>query len=99
MTELITDQRLLQEYLEHGSEAAFRALVDRYVNLVFGTARRRLSDDDAARDVTQEVFAALARRAAWLRGKASVAGWLHRTTLLETKQWWRSTLRRQRREH
>jgi RNA polymerase sigma factor (sigma-70 family) len=93
-----TDQQLLREYLEGGSETAFGVLVERHVHLVFGTARRRLADEQTARELTQNVFATLARKAAWLLGEASLANWLHRSAILETRQWWRGELRRRRRE-
>jgi RNA polymerase sigma factor (sigma-70 family) len=98
MTELRTDQDLLREFTECGSEGAFQSLVQRHVNLVFATALRGLVDAGAAQEVTQNVFIALARKAAWLRGEVALAGWLHKTALLETRQRWRGQLRRQRRE-
>ena len=36
------DQQLLDRFIEHRSEAAFRELVERYVNLVYSTALRRM---------------------------------------------------------
>ncbi len=98
MAELKTDQELLREYAERGSESAFEALVERHLDLVFATALRRLNDTGAAQEITQNVFITLARKAAWLRGEASLAGWLHKTALFEVRRWWRGELRRQRRE-
>jgi RNA polymerase sigma factor (sigma-70 family) len=93
-----TDRELLREFSEQGMESAFQRLVQRHVDLVFATAYRRLGDRAAAQDVTQDVFIRLQRKAAWLRREVSLAGWLHKTTLLESQQWWRGELRRQRRE-
>ena len=98
MTELRTDQELLKSFVESGSESAFQSLVQRHMNLVFATALRRVSDAAVAQEITQNVFIALARKAAWLRGEIALAGWLHKTALLEARQWWRGELRRQRRE-
>src|SRR5262249_25073841 len=84
--------------VEEGSEPAFQSLVERHLDLVFATALRGLNQAETAREITQNVFIALAQKAAWLRGELSVAGWLHRTALLEVRQWWRGELRRQRRE-
>src|ERR1043166_6532788 len=53
---------------------------------------------EAAQEVAQNVFIALARKAVWLRGEQILSGWLHKTTLLEARQWWRGEFRRQRRE-
>ncbi len=98
MAEPFTDRQLLREFIEHGSEPSFEALVQRHVDLVFATALRRLGDPGRAQEVTQNVFITLARKSARLAGEASLAGWLHKTALFEARQWWRGELRRQRRE-
>lgn len=98
MTELPTDQELLRRYVKEGSQAAFCSLVDRHLNLVYGTALRRLEQPEAAADVTQDVFILLARKSHWLCGKSTLAPWLHHAVLLEVRQWWRGEYRRQRRE-
>ena len=81
-----------------GEQSAFEMLVRRHVDLVFATAHRGLNDAGAAQEITQNVFIALARKAAWLRGETNLAAWLHKTTVLEVRQWWRGELRRQNRE-
>jgi RNA polymerase sigma factor (sigma-70 family) len=98
MNEGRTDRELLQEFVEGGSDMAFQSLVERHINLVFATAMRRLRDAGGAQEITQNVFVALARKAAWLRGEVALAGWLHKTTVLESRQWWRGELRRKNRE-
>ncbi len=55
-------QQLLAEYARTGSEAAFRELVTRYVDLVYSTALRLVGGDThRAEDVTQTVFMELHR--------------------------------------
>jgi RNA polymerase sigma factor (sigma-70 family) len=98
MTEPITDRDLLRQYAEQGSESAFKTLVGRHVDLVYGTALRGLSDAPAAQEVTQNVFIMLARKSLWLDREVNVAAWLHRAALLEARRWWRGELRRRRRE-
>jgi RNA polymerase sigma factor (sigma-70 family) len=98
MADLKTDRDLLQAYARGGSESAFQALVERHLDLVFATVLRGVSDPGAAEEITQNVFVALGRKAAWLSGESGVADWLHRTALFEVKRWWRGELRRRRRE-
>jgi RNA polymerase sigma factor (sigma-70 family) len=73
--------QLLRNYAERGDEAAFRELVERYINLVYSVAIRRVGGDaDLARDVAQTVFTDLARKARSLGQVRSLGGWLHRHT-------------------
>ncbi len=96
----MTDGRqLLREYAEKGSESAFRELVNRYVDLVYSTARRLLNGDaHLAEDVTQTVFADLARQARALSKDVLLGGWLHRHTCYVASNLIRRERRRQARE-
>ena len=61
---MMDDQHLLAEYRQNGSDAAFRELVTRYVNLVYSTALRLVEGDThRAEDVKQTGFFDLARKA------------------------------------
>jgi RNA polymerase sigma factor (sigma-70 family) len=93
-----SDCTLVSAYAAEGSEPAFRALVQRHVDLVYATALRQLGDSGWAEEVSQNVFVVLARKAPRLAGIETLAGWLHRTTVLEAKARIRSELRRRRRE-
>ena len=66
--------------------------------MVFGTARRRMHSDHAAADVAQNVFVALARKAAWLSVRTNVGGWLYKSTLMEAARRQRDEARRGQRE-
>src|SRR2546422_3613252 len=98
MMPLSADCELVTAYAARGSENAFRALVTRHVNLVYATALRQVGDAALAEEITQNVFIALARKAPRLAGVQTLAGWLHRTAILEAKARIRSELRRDRRE-
>ena len=78
----MTDSRtLLADYVENGSEGAFRELVARYLNLVYATAMRVVGADALlAEDVAQTVFIDLARNASKLPRDVMLGGWLHRDT-------------------
>lgn len=71
-----TDFELLQEYARSGSEEAFRSLVERYLNLVYSVAMSRLANEAMAKDITQIVFAVLARKAGRLSERVILPGWL-----------------------
>jgi DNA-directed RNA polymerase specialized sigma24 family protein len=55
------DLTLLQTYATTQSEAAFAALVDRHVNLVYSVALRSARDPHLAEEITQAVFVVLAQ--------------------------------------
>lgn len=92
-------QRLLADYAENGSEAAFRELVARYINLVYSTALRLVEGDaHLAEDVTQTVFVRLSGKAGQLSGEIMLGGWLHRDTCFVASKIMRRERRRQARE-
>ena len=72
---------LLRGYVESRSEAAFAELVQRHLNMVYFAALRRTGGNrPLAEDVTQQVFSAIAQKAAALAGHRSLTGWLYTTT-------------------
>jgi RNA polymerase sigma factor (sigma-70 family) len=93
-----TDAQLLRAYAEHGSEASFRELVHRHLDLVHSAAVRMVHDPHLAQDVSQGVFVVLAKNAARLTDRPVLAGWLHRTAKNIAAQTVRTSVRRQRRE-
>jgi RNA polymerase sigma factor (sigma-70 family) len=95
----VDDQELLRDYLQHGSEAAFAALVSRYIDFVYSAALRMVVDPHLAEDVTQAVFLAVARAAPKLEHCLVLSAWLHRTTRNQAVMTVRSEVRRRTREH
>jgi RNA polymerase sigma-70 factor (ECF subfamily) len=72
------DGRLLAR-LAGGDAAAFRTVVDRYLPLVLGVARRMLRDEAEAEDVAQEAILRLWRNATGLElGPGGFKPWLRR---------------------
>jgi uncharacterized protein (TIGR03435 family) len=92
------DITLLRQYAEGNSEAAFAALVERYVNLVYSTALRRAGSPEAADEITQAVFILLAKKAGAIGDKTILSGWLYHTAQLTSANFLRGEIRRQRRE-
>jgi RNA polymerase sigma factor (sigma-70 family) len=92
-------QQLLADYVRNGSEAAFRELVSRYIDLVYSTALRLVQGDDhRAQDVAQIVFMDLARQASRLSDNPMLGGWLHRDTCFVAGKMMRGERRRVLRE-
>jgi RNA polymerase sigma factor (sigma-70 family) len=88
------DAELLRRYVENRSEAAFAAVVQRHLPLVYATALRRVGNDaHLAQDVAQTVFADLARKAPSLKNHTSLAGWLYSSAQLASA----AVVRRERR--
>jgi RNA polymerase sigma factor (sigma-70 family) len=98
MSSVPQDAQLVTAYAAEGSETAFRSLVARHVSLVYATALRQVGDRGLAEEITQNVFVALARKAGRLGRSETIAGWLHRAAILESKARLRAELRRHRRE-
>ena len=88
-------QELLADYAQRGPEAAFTELVQRYLNFVYSTSLR-LTNGDAhlAEDITQTVFADLARSARMLSKSVTLGGWLHRHACFVAAKTMRSERRR-----
>src|SRR5436190_20404937 len=92
-------QQLLADYARTGSEAAFRELVARFVDLVYSAAVRLVDGDThRAEDVAQIVFVDLARTARTLPGDCQLGGWLHRHTCFVAAKTMRGERRRRSRE-
>ncbi len=92
------DMDLVREFARHNSEAAFTELVRRHINLVYSVARRCTGNDGDAHDVTQAVFIILARKAAGLRERTLLTGWLYETTRFAAARLLRTNARRHARE-
>ncbi len=88
---------LLAKFVSGGrSEAAFTELVLWYGGLIYSSALRRTEDRDLAEEVTQNVFAVIARKAASLRDHPSLTAWIFQTTKLEAAKIMRTERRRHR---
>jgi RNA polymerase sigma factor (sigma-70 family) len=73
----LADAQLLTRFAERGDEAAFEALVCRHAPMVLGAVRRLLRNAQDAEDAVQVVFLVLAQKAASVRPREAVAGWLY----------------------
>jgi RNA polymerase sigma factor (sigma-70 family) len=92
------DWKLLSDYASQNSEAAFRALVERYAGMVYHAALRQTGDPCVAEDAAQDVFIALAQKAGRIPRQATLYGWLFRATRFAVLNQVRRNVNRQRRE-
>lgn len=88
---------LLEAFLaSNRSGKAFAALVESLSRLVFSRALRRTGNPQLAEEITQDVFAILARKAESLRHHPALEAWIFETTRLRAASAMRSERRRQR---
>lgn len=66
---------------KQGDEQAFRELVDRYKDLVFGVIARTSVDRSRIEDLAQEVFLKIHRGLPYFRGEAKLTTWIFRIVL------------------
>ena len=84
----VSDGQLLDRFLDRrdeGAEEAFAMLVRRHGQMVFGVCRRVLSNTHAAEDAFQTTFLVLARKAATITRRETVANWLYGVALRTAK--------------
>ncbi|MBL9170358.1 MAG: sigma-70 family RNA polymerase sigma factor [Verrucomicrobiales bacterium] len=93
-----SDHDLLNEFATNRCEAAFGALVDRHIGLVYSAALRQVNDAHLAEDVTQAVFVLLARKAGTIPKRCILSGWLYRTARFIACDVIKSEARRRKRE-
>ncbi len=75
-----TDLELLQAYARERAEPAFAELVRRHLGLVHSAALRQVRSPALAEEVSQSVFADLARQASRLAPETILPAWLYQVT-------------------
>ena len=91
--------RLLQSYVQEGSQETFQEIVVGHLGLVYGVALRCLNGDAAlADDACQIVFQSLAQKARSLPPDTIMTGWLYRHTFHTASRMARAEKRRHLRE-
>jgi RNA polymerase sigma-70 factor (ECF subfamily) len=75
-----SDDLALVKRCRSGDDAAFRELIERYKNLVYGVILRTVDDRSSADDLAQEVFLRVHKGLPAFRGESSLSTWLFRIT-------------------
>jgi RNA polymerase sigma-70 factor (ECF subfamily) len=75
------DDTALVARCKAGEDAAFRELVDRYKDLVFGLIARAVPDRSRAEDLAQEVFLRVHKGLPYFRGEARLSTWIYKIVL------------------
>lgn len=89
---------LIREFLASGrSEKAFSAIVEALGGFVYASALRRSGDPQLAEEISQNVFALLARKCTSLAKHPAPLAWIFQTTKYEAAKVMRSEKRHQRR--
>ena len=93
------DAELLYRYVTNRDQNAFAEIVRRHLDGVYSAALRRVGGDvQFAEDVTQQVFATLARKARAVSRHPCLGAWLYTTTRHESANLVRRERRRKARE-
>ncbi|HLN29932.1 MAG TPA: sigma-70 family RNA polymerase sigma factor [Gemmataceae bacterium] len=75
--EALTDQQLLESFLNRRDERAFALVVQRHAALVMSVAQGVLHEVHDAEDVFQATFLVLAKKVGSIRHQPALAGWLY----------------------
>ena len=70
------DAALLEAVADRRDRDAYRALFDRYYPRVFVFVRRRLEDQELAREITSDVFLEVWASAPTFRGESKISSWI-----------------------
>ena len=86
----VEDSKLLERFSKDRDSRAFEEVVRRYSGLVWRVAQSRLANEQAAKDVSQDVFLALANQASKVAQHPSVSAWLYRVALNKSCDFFRN---------
>ena len=86
-----TEDTMLVQALQAGSDDAFRQLIGQYSGPLYSLLLRSLADPADAADVTQDVFIKVFRSIGGFHGDSSLRTWIYRIAMHEasnSRRWW-----------
>lgn len=89
----VTDEELMRKYVA-GDHDAFRLIYERHAGPLEGAIRRRIGNEDAARDIVQEAFVRFHRARMDFREGSAVRPWLYTIAFNLARDWGRKKGRR-----
>ncbi|HTO92759.1 MAG TPA: sigma-70 family RNA polymerase sigma factor [Bacteroidota bacterium] len=92
------ESREIQQVLE-GDQSAFRAIVERYQDRVYGTCLNMLQDREDAEDIAQEVFLEVYNSLRSFRREAKLSTWIYRIAVTKSLDLIRRRKRKKRFAH
>jgi RNA polymerase sigma-70 factor (ECF subfamily) len=92
-----TDEELLAEFVRQDDREALGVIISRYYDQLFRVCRAKVPDVELVRDVIQDVFVLLVRKSDSLLDHSSLASWLVRAAVFESKKAIRKELNRTKR--
>jgi len=78
------DERLLVTQLKEGDEAAFKAIVETWQDMVFNTALGIVQNAEDAEDIAQEVFVQVYQSISSFKGDSKFSTWLYRIAITKS---------------
>ncbi|MFT3902466.1 MAG: RNA polymerase sigma factor [Niabella sp.] len=71
-------EAVLIDELKHGSEAAFKTIVETYQDMVYNTCLSIVKNEEDAEDLAQEVFVQVFQSIGSFKGEAKLTTWIYR---------------------
>lgn len=88
------DEKLAELYRKTGRTEYINTLAERYVDSIYAAIRAMVLNQNAAEDLTQEVFLRLSRSLKSFKGQALFKTWLYRIMINVVKDYRRQACRR-----
>jgi RNA polymerase sigma factor (sigma-70 family) len=80
----VLDEKILIEKLKEGDETAFKAIVEKWQDMVYNTALGIVQSSEDAEDIAQETFVQVYQSIDSFKGESKFSTWLYRITVTKS---------------